>query len=108
MKKEIQTTKDYKQFGNSLVQQINLARRKAYQKINQELVDLYLSIGKGIYEKIELSKWGEGIVESLSTDLRRSFADMKGFSTENLWRMKKLYEIYKDYPKLSLLVTELT
>lgn len=69
MKKELQTTKDYKQFVNSLVQEINQARRKAYQTISRELVDLYLFFGKGIYEKIELSKWGEGIVETLSTDL---------------------------------------
>lgn len=60
-----------------------------------------------MYEKIEVSKWGEGIVETLARDLQREFPDMKGFSRENLWRMKKLYETYKGYPKLSPVVTEL-
>lgn len=108
MKKELQTTKDYKEFVNSLVKEISQARHKAFQTINRQLVDLYLSVGKGIYEKIELSKWSAGIVESLSTDLRRSFPDMKGFSVQNLWRMKELYETYKHHEKLSPLVRELT
>ncbi len=54
-----------------------------------------------------MSKWGERVVEKLAKDLQREFPDMRGFSRENLWRMKKLYETYKDYPKLSPLVTEL-
>jgi predicted nuclease of restriction endonuclease-like (RecB) superfamily len=33
---------------------------------------------------------------------------MKGFSTQNLWRMKQLYETYKDNEKLSPLVRELS
>jgi len=32
---------------------------------------------------------------------------MRGFSTQNLWRMKELYETYKDNQKLSTLVREL-
>jgi len=33
---------------------------------------------------------------------------MKGFSREDLWRMKKLHETYRNYPILSPLVTELS
>ncbi len=55
-----------------------------------------------------LALMGQGIVETLSQDLQKEFPDMKGFSKENLWRMKKLYESYKSYPKLSPLVTELS
>ncbi len=108
MKKGVAPTKDYKNFVRDIVSEINQARYKVYQKINKQLVDIYLFIGGNIYEKIEVSRWGEGIVERLSNDLQRAFPDMKGFSKENLWRMKKLFETYKDYPKLSPLVTELT
>lgn len=106
--KKVNTVSEYKNFLKDVVNEIKQARYKAYRTINKQLVDLYLFLGKNTYEKIEVSKWGEGIVEMLSIDLQRAFPDMKGFSKENLWRMKQLYETYKDHPKLSPLVTELT
>ena len=99
---------EYSVFLGRLKREIVSARQKAYQAVNKQLTELYLLIGKGMYEKIEVSRWGEGIVETLAKDLQRAFPDMKGFPKENLWRMKKLYETYKDYPKLSPLVTELS
>jgi len=98
---------EYRLFLSKLKGDIIFARLKVYQTVNKQLIELYLRIGRGIYEKIEISKWGEGIVEVLAKDLQREFPDMKGFSKENLWRMKKLHETYKNYPKLSPLVTEL-
>jgi len=100
--------KEYILFLNRLKEEIVSARQKAYRDVNKRLVGAYLSIGKAIYEKVELSKWGEGIVVTLSKDLQIAFPNMKGFSQENLWRMKKMYETYKDYSKLSPVVTELS
>lgn len=71
------------------------------------MVELYLLIGRGVYEKVEVSKWGEGIVEALARDLQREFPDMKGFSVQNLWRMKQMYETYRDHEKLSTVLREL-
>ena len=106
MKKAI-VTKEYKAFLSKVKKEIQGARHTVYQTINKQLVELYVSIGKGIYEKIEVSRWGEGIVEALSNDLQRAFPDMKGLSSRNLWEMKKLYEVYKDNKKLQPLVAEL-
>jgi predicted nuclease of restriction endonuclease-like (RecB) superfamily len=100
-------TKDFKNFVHDIVSEIKKARVRAYQRVNRQLVELYLFIGKNIYQKVEVSKWGEGIVGKLSEDLKRAFPDMKGFSTQNLWRMKELYDAYKDNRKLSTLVREL-
>lgn len=100
--------KEYVLFLNRLKEEIVSAKQKACRDVNKHLVEAYLFIGKAIYEKVELSKWGEGIVVTLSKDLRIAFPSMKGFSRENLWRMKKMYETYKDYPKLSPVVTELS
>lgn len=99
---------DYRNFFATLKNEIISARQKVYQTVNRQLVALYLQIGKGIYEKVEVSKWGEGVVETLAKDLRKEFPDMKGFSVQNLWRMKQMYETYKDHEKLSPLVRELT
>jgi predicted nuclease of restriction endonuclease-like (RecB) superfamily len=90
-----------------LVSQITHSRHDVYQTINRQLVDTYLYIGKSIYENVELAKWGAGIVQKLSSDLQQEFPGMKGFSAQNLWRMKELYETYKDNEKLSPLVREL-
>lgn len=99
--------KGYREFLFRLKQEIISTRQKAYQTINRQLVELYVSIGKSIYEKIEISKWGEGIVERLGEDLQREFPDMRGFSVQNLWKMKQVYETYRDNKKLSPLVREL-
>lgn len=99
---------EYKKLLSKIKEDIIIARKRAYQTVDKQLVELYINTGKRIYEKIEISKWGMGIVEKLSSDLQGEFPDMKGFSRENLWRMKKLYETYKDYTKLSPLVTELS
>ncbi|MCR4320202.1 MAG: PDDEXK nuclease domain-containing protein [Candidatus Brocadiaceae bacterium] len=98
---------EYRDFLVILKNEIISARQKVYQTINKQLVTLYLRIGKGIYEKVEVSQWGEGVVETLAKDLRKEFPDMKGFSVQNLWRMKQMYETYKDHEKLSTLLREL-
>lgn len=98
---------EYGIFLARLKQDISLARKSAYQAVNRQLVELYLSIGEAIYEKVEISRWGMGIVERLAQDLQREFPDMRGLSTQNLWRMKQIYETYKGHEKLSPLVREL-
>lgn len=107
MNQELTSNTEYKNFLKQLVTQITQSRHEVYQTINRKLVDIYLYIGKSIYEKVELAKWGEGIVQKLSADLQKKFPDMKVFSAQNLWRMKELYETYKDNEKLSPLVREL-
>jgi len=98
---------DYTKFLIKLKSDIITARQKAYQTVNRQLVELYLEIGKSIYEKIEISKWGQSIVETLSQDLKKEFPDMKGFSAQNLWRMKQVYETYRNRIKLSTLLREI-
>ena len=39
-------------------------------------------------------RWGTGVVEQLSLDLRREFPNADGFSVSNLWFMKKWYCFY--------------
>lgn len=108
MRRDIVKSDEYREFVGKLKAEIISARQKAYQTVNKQLVELYLHIGKGIYEKVEISDWGEGVVERLSIDLQREFPDMKGFSVQNLWRMKQFYETYKNNEKLSPLVRELS
>lgn len=99
--------REYGVFLTGLKEQIQSARKTAYQTVNRQLVELYLCLGEAIYEKVKISMWGAGVVERLAGDLQMEFPDMRGLSAQNLWRMKQVYEAYRDYPILSPLVREL-
>jgi predicted nuclease of restriction endonuclease-like (RecB) superfamily len=71
------------------------------------LIDLYWKIGAIISRRIQHDGWGKGTVDALSAHLQRSRAGSRGFSPQNLWRMRQLYETYRDAPELSTLVREL-
>ncbi len=55
---------------------------------------LYWRIGKEILVKQEHAGWGTKIIDRLSTDLRRAFPELKGFSPRNLKYMRKFAENY--------------
>jgi len=100
--------KHYKEFLNQLIVSIKNSQYKAYQAVNWHLVDMYWVIGKQLHDKIEVAKWGEGVVEKLSLDLQREFPGKKGFSEQNLWRSKQFYDAYYLHEILSPLVRELS
>ncbi|GEN77747.1 hypothetical protein CHA01nite_34870 [Chryseobacterium hagamense] len=51
---------------------------------------------------------GQSIVKELSEFIITTEPEIKGLSDKNLWRMKQFYETYKDFPKLSPLVREIS
>jgi predicted nuclease of restriction endonuclease-like (RecB) superfamily len=77
------------------------------QAVNRELLKLYSDIGKSVVEKQENLGWGKSVVENLSRDLQKEFPGIKGFSVDNLWRMRKLYLTYMEKEKLAPLVQEI-
>ena len=48
------------------------------------------------------------MVTELANFIQTHEPDIKGFSDKNIWRMKQFYETYKDFPKLSPLVREIS
>jgi predicted nuclease of restriction endonuclease-like (RecB) superfamily len=97
----------YEEFLRDLKTRIRSAQIKAALSVNQEMILLYLEIGKAIMERQEREGWGKAIVERLSRDLRHEFPEMKGFSARNLWDMRRFYETYRDQPNLRQLVAEI-
>ncbi|WP_034707428.1 PDDEXK nuclease domain-containing protein, partial [Chryseobacterium luteum] len=51
---------------------------------------------------------GDSVVKDLAEYIQTSEPEIKGFSDKNIWRMKKFYEVYRDFPKLSPLVREIS
>ncbi len=72
------------------------------------MIELYWFIGETIVNLQEKSKWGDGVVEKLSQDLRIKYPEQSGFSVRNLWNMKRFYEIYREYKKLQALPAEIS
>ena len=58
--------------------------------------------------RVENSEWGKSVVKELANYIQFTEPDLKGFSDKNLWRMKQFYETYKDSPKLSALLREIS
>jgi predicted nuclease of restriction endonuclease-like (RecB) superfamily len=51
--------------------------------------------------------WGKGTVGELALYIQRQQPGVRGFSAQNLWRMRQFFEAYRVEPKLSPLVREL-
>jgi predicted nuclease of restriction endonuclease-like (RecB) superfamily len=87
---------------------IRQSQYEALKKVNKTLLSLYWDIGKDIVEKQEEFGWGKSVVETLSKDLQIEFPGTQGYSTDNLWRMRKFYIHYQSNTKLAPLVQEIS
>jgi predicted nuclease of restriction endonuclease-like (RecB) superfamily len=93
---------------SEIVLMIRQAQYNAMKSVNREMIDLYWNVGQYISSQLETAKWGESVVKELANYLAQNEPDLKGFSDKNLWRMKQFYETYKDSPKLSTLLREIS
>jgi len=87
---------------------IQIAKNNAFKSVNIVLIDLYNEIGKYVSEKINNSEWGKSVVNQLSDFILQNEPGIKGFSPQNIWRMKQFYETYAEKLKLSALVREIS
>ncbi len=101
------TPNNYPQLLTDIRAAILQARIKAARVLNKELIQLYWKIGEMIVQRQGEEGWGKAVVDKLSQDLRSELPDSRGFSTRNLWDMRKLYQTYKDYPNLRQAVAEI-
>lgn len=92
----------------NIIQLIKQSRTNAIRAVNAELIDLYWKIGEYVSEKIGNSEWGDSVVRELAKHIQQNEPEIKGFSDKNIWRMKQFYETYRDFPKLSPLVREIS
>lgn len=91
MEKNIINSHEYRQFIAALKDRVTAARISAARAVNRDIIFLYWDIGKGIIEKQEELKWGKAVVEMVARDLRESFPQTHGFSSQNVWRMRQFY-----------------
>ena len=87
---------------------IEQARQKAFRAVNRELIEMYWQIGQYISEKVKSNAWGKSVVLEFAKFVQSKYVGIKGFSAQNIWRMKQFYETYAGNEKLSTLSRELT
>jgi hypothetical protein len=87
---------------------IDDARARALAAVNTALIDLYWQIGEHICRRVAADGWGQGTVKALAEHIRKHHANARGFSAQNLWRMRQFFETYRVQPKLSALLRELS
>lgn len=84
------------------------AKQKAEYQVNSTIIDLYWSIGEYVSKQIDVNGWGKSTVKALSEYILSKEPGIRGYSSQNIWRMKQFYETYKDKPELSKLLRENT
>lgn len=86
---------------------IEQSRLQAVRAVNTTLIDLYWNVGEYISHKIQCDGWGKGTVQTLSVFVQKMQPGLRGFSPQNIWRMRQFFETYRDEPILSPLLREL-
>jgi predicted nuclease of restriction endonuclease-like (RecB) superfamily len=75
--------------------------------VNTALISLYWRVGEYISRRIGTDGWGKGTVSALAGYIQRRRPGVRGFSAQNLWRMRQFFDAYAEQPELSPLVREL-
>jgi len=87
---------------------IEKARENAFRAVNRELINMYWDIGEYVSRRVCDGGWGKSVVKEFSDFIQNRYVGIKGFSPQNIWRMKQFYETYVGNEKLSALLRELT
>ena len=94
MSNENMLDKDFKEIIKNIKNEIYKTQTLIMSDANKRLLELYFYIGKVVNEN---SSWGNKFIESLSTEMKIEFPNIKGFSVRNIKNMKKFYaEISSD------------
>lgn len=100
---DIHLDTDYADWIAELKHRYRSSQVKAAVRVNAEKLLFNWQLGRDLVQKKAEERWGSGIVEQVSLDLQREFLDDGGFSTSNLWYMKKWYLFYADETNMQIL-----
>ena len=97
---------EYSHWRDEIISLIERSKLQAVLNVNKEMLALYWKIGNDILRRQEELGWGTQVVEQLSLDLRRRFPEDDGYSSRNLWNMKRFALEYPDFPFLQVPLAE--
>ncbi|BDU51571.1 PDDEXK nuclease domain-containing protein [Haliovirga abyssi] len=82
---------DYKNWISNLKLKFRNSQIKASISVNRELLNFYWELGEDITNMQLKYKWGSNFLKNLSSDLKREFPEIKGFSERNLKYIRQWY-----------------
>lgn len=94
--------------AGNLIKIINDSRQNALRKVNEELIQMYWNVGEYLSQYSEQASYGDSYIDAISKEIQEEFPGIKGFTRRGLYRMKQFYEMYKDDPIVSPLVTQIS
>lgn len=92
--KDFRIDADYSTWVSEIKRRYHSAQINAAVKVNAEKLRFNWGLGRDLVIRKAEEKWGVGVVEQLSFDLQAAFPSDKGFSSRNLWNMKKWYQYF--------------
>jgi hypothetical protein len=91
---------------DQIKQSIRNARESVYRKVNEELIQMYWTIGEQLSEEKKKSNFGDAYIDNIARHINQEFPELKGFTRRGLYRMIQFYETYKDDTFVSSLLTQ--
>ncbi|MBR6264442.1 MAG: DUF1016 family protein [Prevotella sp.] len=99
---DIHIDAEYAEWIAELKHRYRSAQAKAAVKVNAEKLLFNWQLGRDLVQKKAEERWGAGVVEQVSLDLKREFPNENGFSARNLWYMKQWFLFYTEGDSLFL------
>ena len=93
---------------SQIIEMIEKRKNNAYRKVNEEMILLYLEVGKFLYGMKENSSYGDKITTKAADFMKNNYPAIKGFTKRNIERMIQFYITYKDDEIATPLVTQLS
>lgn len=85
---------DLKQAVAEIKKAILSSQYQAAKMTNSFQLSLYFSIGRYVSVNTRNKTWGSGAIEKISEHLQRELPGLRGFSAENIKKMRTFYEAW--------------
>lgn len=85
---------NYVKWLGEIKQRYQKSQIKAAVRVNHTMLEFYWSLGYDIVALKAESKWGTGVLQQLSLDLKKMFPNETGFSYRNIRYMRQWYSFY--------------
>ncbi|MDR1897230.1 MAG: PDDEXK nuclease domain-containing protein [Prevotellaceae bacterium] len=99
--------KNYIEAVKSIKEAILRSQYRAASNANREQLSLYYGIGRYVSQNSREGFWGTGAIEQISTNLQKELPGLRGFSVENIKKMRHFYEEWEPIVNRSPLATDL-
>lgn len=100
MSQLIAINKEYAAWVKDIKFRFHHSQTQASLKVNQEVLQFYWQLGRDMVQMNIEQRWGEGVMQMLSQDLKEALPEVNGFSPSNLYYIKRFYVTYNQYVEI--------